>query len=124
MSTQTSSGYMHVQLDQYGRVDELVALSTQPLTAAPNYLQLYHVHEKYLNNLVQRWQDGLIEDFYVYFKEPWACAIFHDRFADLVEEINEDVQSTPLQVIPSMNHSYATQSSCNGQLTVIFSVKY
>ncbi len=99
---------MHVQLDQYGRVDELVALSLEPLTAAPNYLQLYHVHEKYLNNLVQRWQDGLIEDFYSYFKEPWACAIFHDRFADLVEEINEHVQSTPLQV--SSDHNHATQS--------------
>ena len=105
MSTDTDSGFVYLHLDQYGRVDELVAISQEPLLAAHNYLCLYHVHEKYINNLVQRWKDGLIEDFFKYFKEPWACAIFHDRFVDLVDELNEHLQTAPLEVTQITQHS-------------------
>jgi len=100
MSTETDNGFMHLHLDKYGRVDELVACSREPLEAAQNYLCLYHMHEKYLNSLLQRWNDGLIKDFFIYFKEPWACAIFHDRFTDLIEEVNEHLQIAPLEVTP------------------------
>lgn len=41
---------------------------------------LYGKHEKLLNNLLMRFDLGLIKDFFSYFREPWVYAIFHDRF--------------------------------------------
>ena len=89
---------MSIHLNQYRRVDEIMALSTSPLTETDNYLCLYNVHESYLNNMVQRFEDGIITDFYTFFREPWACAIFHDRFMDLMEEVKEQLESVPVKV--------------------------
>ena len=52
-----------------------------------NYLCLYGLHEKYLNNIISRYEEGLINDLILYFRELWACAIFHDRFPDLRDEV-------------------------------------
>ena len=91
-----------------------------------NILSLYGVHEKYLNNLVSRFDEKLIDNFFrwpeaayratlqlptlcsmlhvylqtthhchwyipfcSYFKEPWAVAVFHDRFGAFREEVKE-----------------------------------
>ncbi|VDD75421.1 unnamed protein product [Mesocestoides corti] len=54
-----------------------------------NYVSLYSTHEKAVNDLVSRYDDGLIEDFYSFFGEPWAMALFHDRFEELKQEIHD-----------------------------------
>lgn len=54
-----------------------------------NYIKLYGLHERFLNNLVARYQQGLIKDFFDFFNDSWAVAIFHDRFSDLCDEIGE-----------------------------------
>lgn len=89
---------MYLHINQYGRVDEIVALSRHPLKETDNYLCLYNIHEKYLNNLLQRFQNNLIPDFYKLFRQSWACAIFHDRFADFMEEIKEQLAMLPVKV--------------------------
>ncbi len=89
---------MYIHLNQYNCVDEIVALSAQPLVETENYLCLYNIHEGYLNNMVQRYKDKLIPDFYDFFRQPWACAIFHDRFVDFMEEIKEQLQTVSVKV--------------------------
>ena len=79
-------------------MDAVVALSLLPLREASNYICLYHMHEKYLNNLAQRWGEGLIPDLYEYFRQPWACAVFHDHFSDFMEEVREYLQKEPIKV--------------------------
>ena len=32
-----------------------------------------------------------------YFREPWACAVFHDRFPDLREEVMELLSQQPME---------------------------
>lgn len=54
-----------------------------------NFIQLFNIHERYLNNLVDRFEEGLMTDLYDFFKEPWAMAIFHDRFRDLRHEVGD-----------------------------------
>ena len=44
---------------------------------------------------VARFEEGLIKDFYTYFEEPWAMALFHDRFEDLLLEIREILTNPP-----------------------------
>ena len=38
------------------------------------------LHEKLLNNLLLRYDLGLIPDLFEYFREPWTQAIFHEKF--------------------------------------------
>lgn len=52
-----------------------------------NLIQLYNIHERYLNNLLSRVDEGLITDFYKFFEEPSIMAIFHDRFKDFKQEV-------------------------------------
>ena len=91
--TDTDSGYFRVHVNCYNRVQTLTVLSEQvrkrdtphplsllslsshfllpPLSLSvqafevTNYLSLYNVHEKYLNNLTCRYDDGLISDFFM-----------------------------------------------------------
>ena len=42
--------------------------------------RLFGKHEKLLNDLLVRFDLGMINDFYSYFREPWTYAIYHDEF--------------------------------------------
>ena len=103
ISTDTENGYMYLHLSKYSRVDEIVTLTRQPLKDLTNYFCLYNIHEKYLNNMVQRYEDNLIPDLYNYFREPWACVIFHDRFVDFMDEIREHLEILPIKVSHKSN---------------------
>lgn len=52
-----------------------------------NLTSLWGKHEKLLNNLQMRFEMVLVTDLYEYFKEPWTCAIYHDRFTLLEKDI-------------------------------------
>lgn len=42
---------------------------------------LLHIYKFFHNNyLFSSDQNSYISDFYAYFREPWAAAIFHDKF--------------------------------------------
>ena len=62
--TDTVNGYFKIHISQYGRVDEMSMLSSSPLREQDNYVCLYSVHEKYLNNLTERFDQNLVTDFY------------------------------------------------------------
>lgn len=98
MSTDTENGYMYLHMDEYSRVDEIIAISPHPLRETDNYLCLYNLHERYLNNMLRRYEEGLIPDLYVFFRQPWACAIFHDRFGDFMDEIKDQLGTVAVKV--------------------------
>jgi hypothetical protein len=91
-----------------------------------NFICLYGIHERYLNNLCQRYSEGLITDFYryeigiirhrkfgtcshpastifhfisSYFKETWCVALYHDRFKDLRAEIREILSNVEVNIL-------------------------
>ncbi|XP_059138560.1 cilia- and flagella-associated protein 61-like isoform X3 [Physella acuta] len=80
--------YMRLHFNQYNTVETITCMSRKPFPK-DNFLCLYGVHERMLNNLFVRYKEGLITDFYKYLMEPWAMAIYHDRFPDLRDEIRE-----------------------------------
>lgn len=55
---------------------------------------LWGKHEKLLNNLQLRFEMVLIGDFYEYFRQPWASALYHDRFEQLLDELNNIMTSS------------------------------
>ena len=85
-----SGNYFRLHVNQYRSVETVTCLVRPDKVKIPvaNFLRLYGLHERYLNNLVSRYDEGLISDFYLYFKDPWATAIFHDRFQDFRQEVS------------------------------------
>lgn len=85
-------GYFRLHINQYNAVETITCVSKQTVDIN-NLVCLYGIHERYLNNLCQRYEEGLIKDFYSYFHESWCVPIFHDRFKDLRNEIREILSS-------------------------------
>uniref|UniRef100_A0A8C9VPS8 Cilia and flagella associated protein 61 n=1 Tax=Scleropages formosus TaxID=113540 RepID=A0A8C9VPS8_SCLFO len=84
--------YFCLYVNQHGVVESITCLSLKPIPVS-NYLCLYGKHEQLLNRLCDRFDEGLIHDFYSYFKEPWCLAVYHDRFADFEEEVRQIMES-------------------------------
>ncbi|KAK7506986.1 hypothetical protein BaRGS_00001837 [Batillaria attramentaria] len=84
----SEEGYMKLVVSQYQTVERVVCISKKPIPAS-NLICLYGVHQRCLNNLVSRYDEGLIKDLYSYFQESWAMSIFHDRWSDFRDEIRE-----------------------------------
>jgi hypothetical protein len=78
---------------------------------------LYGLHEKFVNNLVSRFDEGLISDMHAYvdphrvhcflsclnstirgrfLRESWAVALFHDRFAGFLADLRRAVRDSPV----------------------------
>ncbi|CAH1791581.1 unnamed protein product [Owenia fusiformis] len=89
-----SPEYFRLHVNQYKMVETITCLSKKVLNNG-NMMCLYNVHERYLNNLLSRFDEGLIKDLYSYFKEAWCLAIFHDRFPDFKEEVRELLITKP-----------------------------
>lgn len=93
--------YFRLHINQYNNVETITCLSRKPFSNS-NLICLYGLHERCLNNLVSRFNEGLIKDLYVYFSETWALAMYHDRFADFREELRELLITKPAEGTESM----------------------
>ncbi|XP_050449649.1 cilia- and flagella-associated protein 61-like [Cataglyphis hispanica] len=72
-------GYFRIGLNAYDSV-ETVTCFNRKIFQVQNMIALYGKHESMLNELKFRFQNSYISDFFAYFCEPWAVAIFHDKF--------------------------------------------
>ncbi|KAK7103337.1 cilia- and flagella-associated protein 61-like [Littorina saxatilis] len=90
----SGDGYMKIGVSQYQAVDTVVCLSKKAVPTS-NLICLYGVHQRTLNNMLSRYDEGLIRNLYSYFKEAWCTAVFHDRFADFRDEIRELLVTSP-----------------------------
>ena len=88
-----------ISLDGLGFVAGVSALSKASQQDVGNYACLFGLHEKFLNNLASRFDEGLIADFFAFFRESWATAIFHDRFAGFVDDLREAVRTAPVRLL-------------------------
>ncbi|XP_076819152.1 cilia- and flagella-associated protein 61-like isoform X1 [Clavelina lepadiformis] len=89
--------YFRLHISQYRRVETVTCLVRQDAVQLPmtNIVRLFGVHERYLNNLLSRVNEGLISDLYAFFREPWALALFHDRFQDFRQEVRDLLSCPP-----------------------------
>ncbi|XP_026528268.1 cilia- and flagella-associated protein 61 [Notechis scutatus] len=93
--------YFRIHVNQYSKIETITCFSKTPIPVS-NYICLFGQHERLLNNLCSRWREGLISNLYSYFKEPWALAIYHDRFSDLKKELRQILVSAQEEDTPSI----------------------
>ncbi|NXR04832.1 CFA61 protein, partial [Sagittarius serpentarius] len=84
--------YFRMHINKYSMVDSITCFSEEPFPVS-NYICLYGQHERLLNDLYYRWNEGQITDLYSYFREPWSMAIYHDRLIDLKKELRQILMS-------------------------------
>ncbi|XP_062464093.1 cilia- and flagella-associated protein 61 isoform X1 [Pezoporus occidentalis] len=101
--------YFRMHINKYSMVDGITCFSKEPFPAS-NYICLYGQHERLLNDLCYRWNQGQITDLYRFFREPWSMAIYHDQFIDLKEELRQALVSE--QVPLPLPEDAAESSPC------------
>ncbi|XP_042320316.1 cilia- and flagella-associated protein 61 [Sceloporus undulatus] len=107
--------YFRIHVNQYSMIETITCFSKDRIPAS-NYICLFGQHERLLNNLCSRWREGLITDLYSYLKEPWALAIYHDRFIDLKKELRQILVSVQEEDVPSMQE--LVRQVVEGELTL------
>ncbi|XP_015597172.2 cilia- and flagella-associated protein 61 isoform X1 [Cephus cinctus] len=79
-----------------------------------NIISLYGKHNAMLNDVKLRYQNSLVPDLYSYFREPWATALFLDRFEGLQVQNRATLLSHT-----AMLKSVSPQLSPRGQQRII-----
>ncbi|XP_067427647.1 cilia- and flagella-associated protein 61 [Thunnus thynnus] len=90
-----TGNYFSLHLDCNELVDTLTCLSLKPLPVS-NYLSLYGKHQQLLGQLLSRYHQGLIQDLYSFLRQSWCLAVYHDRFSDFEQELQQ-ITSTHLK---------------------------
>ncbi|NXT78301.1 CFA61 protein, partial [Zapornia atra] len=90
--------YFRMCINKYSMVESITCFSQEPYPVS-NYICLYGQHERLLNDLCYRWNEGQITDLYSYFREPWSMAIYHDQFIDLQKELRQILVSEQVRAM-------------------------
>ncbi|XP_044753207.1 cilia- and flagella-associated protein 61-like isoform X2 [Coccinella septempunctata] len=81
-------GYFRLHINRLNTVETISCLSKQPLDVE-NLVSLWGKNVTVLNDLLVRFEMGVINDFFEFFKEPWLCGIVYDKFPQLLDEVRE-----------------------------------
>ncbi|XP_056261196.1 cilia- and flagella-associated protein 61 isoform X1 [Seriola aureovittata] len=90
-----TGNYFCLHLDCFELVETLTCLSLKPLPVS-NYLTLYGKHQQLLGQLLSRYHQALIHDLYSFFRQSCCLAVYHDRFSDFEQELQQ-ITSTKFQ---------------------------
>jgi hypothetical protein len=105
--------YCRLRVDPRGYIESFVYMGPRNIPMS-NLECLYGKHEKYFNRLMARFDEGVIHDFIAFFNETWALSIFHDRFDEFLESLQQ--KSEQDQAIQDIIRSL---SQLNGAVFVI-----
>ncbi|XP_043668706.1 cilia- and flagella-associated protein 61-like [Vespula pensylvanica] len=72
-------GYFRLHINTRNVVESITCCSKKDFEI-DHLITLYGKHDSMLNEVKYRFRNSLIVDFYSYFREPWAMALFYDRF--------------------------------------------
>eukprot|EP00163_Fabomonas_tropica_P026367 TRINITY_DN4814_c0_g1_i1.p1 TRINITY_DN4814_c0_g1~~TRINITY_DN4814_c0_g1_i1.p1 ORF type:complete len:1375 (-),score=400.93 TRINITY_DN4814_c0_g1_i1:204-4328(-) len=89
-----NENYTRIHVDSFGRVESISYLGAEAIETV-NLSLLVGLSETYLNRLVKRFDEGLIDDFILYFRDNWAMALFHDRFREHKDQLQAIAREAP-----------------------------
>eukprot|EP00727_Mastigamoeba_balamuthi_P005671 m51a1_g1723 hypothetical protein (1107) ;mRNA; r:103041-107400 len=74
----------------YGQVNGITYVGKEA-PESDNYTALIGVQHHALNSAAERLKEGAVPDLVAFLREPWAIAVFHDRFAAFIRDFAEEV---------------------------------
>ncbi|KAI8922151.1 hypothetical protein DFJ77DRAFT_436494 [Powellomyces hirtus] len=84
--------YFRIHVAPMGHIESITYLGRRRIPLG-NILCLYGMHEKYVNNVVARFDEGIIEDFVTFFAQDWALPLYFDRFGEFTKDIDEELHA-------------------------------
>lgn len=86
-----SPSYCSVYVDKFDAVESITYLGTERLEWA-NLMKLIGLPQGYINRLVMHFDEKLVPSLTDWFRQPWAMALYHDRFPELVQALKADLK--------------------------------
>eukprot|EP00762_Andalucia_godoyi_P000044 ANDGO_02267.mRNA.1 hypothetical protein NAEGRDRAFT_73596 len=86
ISTNRNGNYICLILDGTGRIQEVQYLGLDP-ALEHNLMSLIGLPDRYLHNLVSRYEEGVVPDIVSFLQEKWSFLVFHDRFSQFREQL-------------------------------------
>ena len=81
-----------VKIDSLGIVVEICYFGKSEIESK-NISKLVGWHESYLNAALNSYEEGKVDDWVDFFRGDWATALYHDKFAALVQTIKSSLSS-------------------------------
>ncbi|XP_045466200.1 cilia- and flagella-associated protein 61-like isoform X2 [Harmonia axyridis] len=106
-------GYFRIHINEF-KVVETITCLTKDEIYVNSLLQIWGKHVKMLNNLQLRFELMMVPDLLEFFKEPWTCAIYYDRFKEVREKIYETIVETEVEngkSLADMTHAHLIKNN-------------
>ncbi|KAJ3147559.1 hypothetical protein HDU86_007957 [Geranomyces michiganensis] len=87
-----TGSYFRIHVDPTGHIESVTYLGNRRLPLG-NILCLYGMHEKYVNNIVARFDEGIISNFASFLEEDWALPLYFDRFGEFAEGLDDELHN-------------------------------
>ncbi|XP_069370684.1 cilia- and flagella-associated protein 61 [Paralichthys olivaceus] len=88
-----TGNYFCLHLDCFGQVGTITCFSLKSLPVS-NYLTLYGKPQHMLGQMLSRYHQGLIPDLYSFLRRSQFLAVYHDRFSDFHQELQQKMSNT------------------------------
>jgi hypothetical protein len=86
--------YLEFTFDNNGLVKGVVYLGTEPIQVA-SLVSLVGLSETYLNKLIERHADQLIDNITEFLSENWAIALYHQWFSEFRFNLKQKLVDNP-----------------------------
>ena len=95
--------YLSFNFNVFGIIDTVVYLGKEEIDYRA-LVSLVGLHETYLNKLLSRFENNLIDNIPEFLSENWALSLYHDKFSNLVIKLKailheEDIKNIVLNVV-------------------------
>ena len=84
--------FCSVRLDKSGVIRAISYLGPDPVEEG-NWACLIGLPEAVLNNLAQRFDEGILPDLPKFFRENWSIALYHDRFGEFMNALRAELET-------------------------------
>lgn len=75
-------------INTLGKVCAMAYLGNEAVEVQ-NLQCLVGLHESYLNSAVASYENHLVDDWIAFFRQGWACALYHDKFRDFCSSLQQ-----------------------------------
>eukprot|EP00127_Corallochytrium_limacisporum_P006975 Clim_evm29s239 gene=Clim_evmTU29s239 len=82
-------GYFSLTIDEFGCVSKITCITENCEIYFEELSNLHGFPASYLNRVWERFSEDLIADFFEHFAEPWASALYQDRFGVVRQDVEK-----------------------------------